>query len=235
MTYLIDGAPYPLDDGQVTVETAPGAASKTRGQIIGEPVTGDLDGDGLTDAAVLLLQTTGGSGSFYFIAAALNRDGLYHGTDAVFVGDRIKPQQLLVRHGVIIFDYLDRNPDEPMAAPPSVETSKYLVASQSQLAEINLAAGEVIAAGEVVIGHEVRSFRPCGARDAAWLLGDSPALPGLQIAYHRDMTDRSPYAPLHMVLTGQPADPPADGFGADYPAGFLATRVISSRPGDSCQ
>jgi hypothetical protein len=92
----------------------------------------------------------------------------------------------------------------------------------------------VIAAGAVVIGHEVRAFTPCGAGDAVWLIGASPALIAIQTSYHQNMSDASPYAPLFMVLTGQPADRPAQGFGADYPAGFYATTLVHSLPGASC-
>ena len=121
-----------------------------------------------------------------------------------------------------------------MAAPPSQQRSLYLVYRRGQLEPVRLAEGEVIAAGEVVMGHEVRSFTPCGAGQAAWLTGDSMALPAIQIAYHRDMSDASPYMPLFMVLTGHPAGPPADGFGADYEAGFRAVQLVHIRPGVSC-
>jgi hypothetical protein len=43
-TYLIEGEPFSLQDGQATVETFPGAASQTLVQFHGEPVFGDLNG-----------------------------------------------------------------------------------------------------------------------------------------------------------------------------------------------
>jgi len=233
-TYLIDGNSYVLSEGQATAESAPGSASKVHVQIFGEPVTGDLDGDGIPDAAVLLVETTGGSGTFYFVAAALNRGGTFVGSEAVFIGDRIAPQQLRIRHGVVILDYADRRPGEAMALPPSQEQSLYLVNRGGQLAPVRLAEGEVIAAGAVVIGHEVRSFTPCGVGEAVWLTGDSVALPAIQIAYDRDMSDASPYTPLFMVLTGHPAGPPVDGFGADYAAGFRAVQLVHVLRGVSC-
>ncbi len=233
-TYLIDGEAYPLNDGQVTVETFPGAASKTVVQLFGEPVSGDLDHDGVADAAVLLVQTTGGSGTFYYVAAALNRGGTLSGTEAVFIGDRIAPLQLAIRYGVLMFDYTDRLPGEVMATVPSLGRSKYLAVRKNLLEVIALAEGEVIAAGEVVIGHEVRSFTPCGVSDAVWLVGDSPALPQVQVAYHRVMSDVPPYTPLFMVLTGRPAESPTDGFGADYPAGFRVLQLVHTLPGTIC-
>ena len=233
-TYTIDGRAFTLERGQAAVEVSPDAASKTVVEVFGDPVNGDLDADGVPDAAVLLVETTGGSGTFYHVAAALNQNGNFVGTRSVFLGDRIEPRQLVIRHGVLIIDYADRRPGEAMATPPSLGASKYLVAREKQLVEIKLDEGELIAAGEVVIGHEVRSFAPCGAGDAAWLIGASPALVTMQASYHLNMSDASPYAPLFMVLTGQPADRPTDGFGADYPAGFYATQLVHALPGVSC-
>jgi len=86
----------------------------------------------------------------------------------------------------------------------------------------------------VILGHEVRSFTPCGADDTAWLIGTSPALVTMLASYHLNMSDASPYTPLFMVLTGQPVDRPTEGFGADYPKGFYATRLVHSFPGASC-
>lgn len=233
-TYLIDGRAVTLNQGQATVETFPGAASKTVVEVFGEPVSGDLDGDGVSDAALLLVETTGGSGTFYHVAAAFNRNGLYAGARTVFLGDRIARQQLLIRHGILIIDYAEHRPDEAMATAPSRQVSKYLTARDGQLEEIRLTEGEVIAAGEVVIGHEVRSFTPCGASDAVWLSGDPSAMVTLQAAYHLNMSDASPYAPLFMVVTGRAVGPPSEGFGADYPAGFFATKLVHSLPGVSC-
>ena len=233
-TYTIDGRTFTLNGGQATIEAFPGAASKTVIEVSGEPASGDLDGDGIPDAAVLLVETTGGSGTFYHVAAAFNRDKHFVGTRAVFLGDRIAPLQLSIRYGILIVDYVDRLPAESMATPPSQNVSKYLVARNDQLAEVKLAEGEVIAAGEVVIGHEVRSFTPCGADGAVWLIGASPALPTMQASYHLNMSDAPPYSALFMVLTGHPENWPDEGFGADYPAGFFATKLVHSLPGLSC-
>lgn len=233
-TYLIDDMEYVLKEGQVTIETFPGAASKTVLKIYGEPVSGDLDDNGAVDAAIVLVQTTGGSGTFYYVAAALNREGNFVGTRAVLVGDRITPRQLAIRYGVVFIDYADRWPGEAMAMPPSLDKSKYLAIRENRLEEIPLADDELIVAGEVVIGHEVRSFTPCGAGKTAWLAGDSPALTAMQAAYHRAMSDTAPYAKLFMVLTGYPVASPADGLGADYPIGFQATKLVTIRPGEAC-
>lgn len=110
-TYLVDGQSLTLRDGEVIVEQIGGAAAKNVVRIFGEPVRGDLDGDGVADAVLLLVQTRGGSGTFYYLAAAFDRGGAFVGSEAVFLGDRIAPQQLMIWHGLAVVDYAGRLPD----------------------------------------------------------------------------------------------------------------------------
>lgn len=233
-TYLIDQQPVTLSQGQAVTRQIPGAASQTLTRATGDPAYGDLDGDGVTDAAVLLVQTTGGSGTFYYVAAALNRAGRYEGTTAVFLGDRIAVESLQIGHGVVIVDYRDRRADEPMAMPPTLERSEYLLFDNQGFRKIPVAEDELIIAGEVVVGHEVRAIRPCGEPDASWLAGDSPALPTLMTAYHFVMSDAPAYTPLFMIITGRREQAPADGFGAQFPTAIRVSRVIRVSPGASC-
>lgn len=233
-SYRIDDQEFTLEGGKVTVPGPPGAASKTVVEIVGVPVSGDLDGDGQQDAVVLLVQTTGGSGTFYYAAAALKRGETFLGTPAVFVGDRIAPRNLSIRHGVVNLDYAQRRPGEAMATAPSLAASKYLVNRGDRLEEVVLTESQRIFAGAVVIGHEVRSFTPCDSNRAVWLLGDSPALAAVQSAYRQAMPETRPYAPVFMVLAGEIASPPAEGFGAEFPAGFRVSRLLRSLPGGAC-
>lgn len=46
--------------------------------------------------------------------------------------------------------------------------------------------------------------------------------------------NQKPYVPLFMVLVGEKAMPPADGFGEEYEAAFMATQLILVRPGGHC-
>src|SRR3989344_2933686 len=124
--YTIDGNPVQLVDGTASTEAAPGPASKITTQYFGNEVRGDLNGDGLEDVAFLFTQNSGGSGTFYYVAAALGSDKGYIGTNAVLLGDRIAPQTTEFRDGEVMVNYADRAPGEPMTAKPSVGVSKYL-------------------------------------------------------------------------------------------------------------
>lgn len=129
--YRIDGASVQLEDGVAEVEAAPGSASKIRTRYFGNEYVTDLDDDGREDVVFLLTQETGGSGTFYYVVAALNTERGYVGSDGYLLGDRIAPQTIESspnpRHvDVIVANYADRAADEPMTAQPSVGKSVYL-------------------------------------------------------------------------------------------------------------
>ena len=195
--------------------------------MLGAPTYGDIDGDGDADAVLFLVHDPGGSGTFYYVAAAYKVDGGYRGGTAVLIGDRVTPRRLDVVHGVVVVDYLVRAPGEPMAAEPALARTGYLMLEDDAPTLVDsLDAGERIVQGWVTIGHEVRSFEPCADPEAHWLLGDSPALDAVVWSYREAFPVVKPYAPLLMVLAGSAGDPPATGFGADYAAGWRVTRVV---------
>ena len=135
-TYIIEGQSIMLVNGYAETATAPGSASKTITQYFGNKAIDDLNDDGVADTAFLLTQTGSGSGTFYYVAAALKTADGYVGTNAVFLGDRIAPQTTEIKNGELIVNYADRKPGEPMTAPPSIGISKYLKISGTTLVEV---------------------------------------------------------------------------------------------------
>ncbi len=136
VSYIIDGQTITLTRGISEMEAAPGSASKVTTKYFGNYAEGDLNEDGVSDIAFLLTQDTGGSGTFYYIVAALKTDSGYMGTNGVLLGDRIAPQTTEIREGEVIVNYAERKPDEPMTAMPSVGVSKYLRFSEGTLVEV---------------------------------------------------------------------------------------------------
>ena len=235
-TYLIEGKAVRLMDGRCELPAAPGSAAIIRTSVFGKPVYGDIDGDGDEDVAVFLTHDPGGSGTFFYAAAALNVNGNYHGTNAVLIGDRIAPQNIRIRNGVVIPNYSNRRPQEPMAVLPSIGMLKHLILERNVLIEIVLnSEGEKVFEGWVTIGHEVRSFLPCSRKKELWLMGNSPALDEVKAAYGKALPEAMPYTPVFMTLSGRTGRPPADGFGADYEAAFFATRLVRVFPQGNCR
>lgn len=125
-SFIVDGKTFALVDGFAEIESAPGSASKETLSIFGAPIYDDLDNDGDEDSAVLLQQTSGGSGVFYYAALALFDGTKYVSTNAMFLGDRIAPQTIEIQEGRAVFNYVDRKAGEPMTAQPSVGKSVWV-------------------------------------------------------------------------------------------------------------
>jgi hypothetical protein len=67
----------------------------------------------------------------------VDEDGRYQGTNAVLLGDRIAPQTTEIRDGgMLIVNYVERKPGEPMTTRPSMGVSKYLKVEGTMLVEI---------------------------------------------------------------------------------------------------
>ena len=130
LTYMIEGKPVQLRDGYAEenppVGGALGSASKTITRYFGNEAVGDIDGDGVADVAFLLTQEGGGSGTFFYAAAALRKGDGYLSVDATIVGDRVAPQTTEIRDGLVIVNYAERKAGEPMTARPSMGKSLYL-------------------------------------------------------------------------------------------------------------
>jgi heat shock protein HslJ len=125
--YTIGGRPVLLVDGVAEEPAAPGSAARIVTRYFGNEVRGDLNGDGREDVVFLLTQESGGSGTFYYAAAALDSPQGLVGSQAVFLGDRIAPQTTELRaDGVIVVNLADRAPGESFATPPSIGKSIWL-------------------------------------------------------------------------------------------------------------
>ncbi len=129
--YQIDGTVVHLSHGVSETEAAPGSASKITTRYFGNEYKTDLNHDGREDVVFLLTQETGGSGTFYYVVAALNTEQGYVGSDGYLLGDRIAPQSTgpsqSPRHkDVVVVNYAERAAGEPVTTPPSVGRSAYL-------------------------------------------------------------------------------------------------------------
>lgn len=134
-TYVIDGRQVTLVGGKAETEFVLGSASKLITQFFGNEATGDVNGDGVPDVAFLLTRSGGGSGTFFYIVAALKTTDGYTGTNAILLGDRVAPQPTTITNGIVIANYADRKPGEPMTTQPSVGVSKYLHVVDGSLVE----------------------------------------------------------------------------------------------------
>lgn len=126
-TYTIEGMPVTLIQGSAhTSLDGDTESSRTETTYFGNEATGDVNDDGTQDRAFILTQKRGGSGTFYYVVVAFQTGvGTYHGSDAILLGDRVAPQTTEIRNGILVVNYSDRNPNEPMITPPSRGVSLY--------------------------------------------------------------------------------------------------------------
>lgn len=129
-TYTINGEKITLKNG-ISEIAIPDSSSKIITKFWGNQIEHDLDEDGSLDNIFILTQETGGSGVFYYVVAKLNTKEGSYGSDAVFIGDRIAPQNIIIdenndRKNVIVVNYADRKENESFSVQPSVGKSMWL-------------------------------------------------------------------------------------------------------------
>ena len=78
---------------------------------------GDLDNDGVDDAAVVLSYNGGGSGTFYSLLAVVNENGAPLHVASIGLGDRIRLNSLEIVAGVITVKMIAHGPSEGLCCP----------------------------------------------------------------------------------------------------------------------
>jgi hypothetical protein len=96
--------------------------------------TGDLNGDGLEDAVVVLRNETSGTGRFVYLAAVLDARGNPTPLPAVLVGDRVIVKSLAVRDGKVAADLVVQGPNDGLCCP-SLDASWVFALQDGELAQ----------------------------------------------------------------------------------------------------
>ncbi len=108
--------PVVLENGRAQLSDP---AKKLNGLVVMvEPVAlGDLNGDRMPDAALVLAANYGGSGTFHELIVVLWQGGRPVQAAAVDLGDRVKENSLVIQDGRILLDYLRHAPADPFCCP----------------------------------------------------------------------------------------------------------------------
>jgi heat shock protein HslJ len=132
-----------LTDGEYRKPTVEGSATELVIRLV-NVIFGDLDGDGVEDAAVILVADPGGSGTFYDLAAVINRDGNPEHVATTFLGDRADIQAFSVESGQVVVDMITHGPDDPMCCPTQRVEQTY----ELQGDELMQTSSQVISSGK---------------------------------------------------------------------------------------
>lgn len=86
---------------------------------------GDLNGDGLEDAAVILIINPGGSGTFRYLAAVIDQNGAPKNVASQLLGDRVKVKSLSINSEEITVEMIKHRPSDPLCCPTLETTQAY--------------------------------------------------------------------------------------------------------------
>ena len=86
---------------------------------------GDIDGDGTSEAAVLVSENYGGSGVFVFLALYTSQDNRAVFQASVFVDDRPQIQGIAIENHEVRLDVTVHGVNEPMCCPTLHTTRRY--------------------------------------------------------------------------------------------------------------
>jgi hypothetical protein len=125
-----------LTDGEYQEEIVPGSASKITILMMPDKVAfGDLNGDGVDDAAVILASSGGGSGTFITLEAVINDAGTPKDVASASLGDRVQINSVVIAGGKITVDMITHGPDDPLCCP-SVKTTRTFELQSDTLVEL---------------------------------------------------------------------------------------------------
>ncbi len=103
---------------------------------------GDLNGDGKNDAAVILSENDGGSGSFVSVIAVIDQGGAPHQASQVQLGDRFQINTVDISSGVIHLNMIVPGPGDPLCCPTQPQKQNYwLIGSKLWLMHLNSTIG----------------------------------------------------------------------------------------------
>lgn len=104
---------------------------------------GDLTGDGKAEAAVILAENGGGSGTFISIVIMEDKPGGPYQTGEADLGDRVLVKAIDISQNVVHLDLIVHAPDDPSCCPSLPEKQNYwLFGSKLTLMRVTSTVGE---------------------------------------------------------------------------------------------
>ena len=155
-----------LEDGEFREQAAPGSATEVVIRL-GKWSLGDIDGQGALDAAAITVEDPGGSGTFRYLHALIKDDDDLRDAGVAFLGDRIRIEGVSVHDGVITVAMLDRRPDDPFAAPPSVPVIRQFRLQGEELTEVSGSDGGSVFACDATLAEDASDEGPACEENAS--------------------------------------------------------------------
>jgi hypothetical protein len=184
------------------------SASRVESALSRKYAVGDLGGDALPDAAVILMTSAGGSGEFSELYAVRNDHGTARPLGSILLGDRVRLDSIWIADHEIRVSYVTHAHDDPMCCPSLSVTRAFEVAGDS------LVAAPLRVSGRYQVGREAETFRPCGSRAVYWVRGQTPLLQRLHSEYERVATPAR--GEVFAEVSATVLDPAGRGFPSQF-------------------
>jgi heat shock protein HslJ len=135
------GGTFTLKHGRWEGEPhTPGAAARPSVSLVaGFRVTGDLDGDGAEEAVVVLAESSGGSGTFDYLAVVKRTASGIENVATAALGDRVQIRSARVDNGMLLVSVVRAGKDDPMCCPGELAGLGWTLAG-SRLESVALSA-----------------------------------------------------------------------------------------------
>lgn len=186
----------------------------------------DVDSDGSQETLVLLTESSGGSGTFVYLALMSKTTSGYRNLDTVLLGDRIRVADLSVVGGLLAVQIEPRSTIAPALREIDDYTIRWWQVADGHLVEL------VEIAGRLTFGHEVREFVPCD--ESLALLWVSDETYGVLAQTIADL-EMAPYKPLFVTLLGRLGEAPAAGFAEPFDDQITVVELLrAEREGPGC-
>ena len=125
----IEEGPVTLVEGQWEGEPyEEGGASRPRAGLVEDfSLVGDLNGDGVNEAVVLIWQSGGGSGTFSYLAVMGRSDDEVNNLATAEIGDRVKLRSGRIDDASIILDVLQQGEGDGACCPTQLATRTWSI------------------------------------------------------------------------------------------------------------
>ncbi len=180
---FVTGGKAKLTDGVYKESGAPGAATQVEIRLLDAAVLADLDGDGVGDAAVILSVAPSASGTFYYLAALTNQNGVPHHVASLLLGDRVQIKGMTFQNGEIVVSMTAHGARDPICCPTIAATRRYKFQSNKLIALAGRAPTQVaVTAPTQVAGTTPAPAATVGPKATA--TSPKPPAPKGYVAYH---------------------------------------------------
>lgn len=129
---IFDSYPVQLENGYWEGEpfVHGGTSRPAVGLVEDFRLVADLDGDGIDEAVVLLWQTSGGSGVFYYLAVAGQDAGQVVNRGTAYIGDRVQVRATRTGNGRIELDVIQQGISDAACCPSERATRTWVYTDQ---------------------------------------------------------------------------------------------------------